>query len=173
MLTIRPADVEDAASIANVHVKTWRATYRGIIPKAHLDSLAAESRAITWAGLMERSGDDLILMVSENEDGEVIGFASGGGGRTAMPGHEAEITSLYVLPGYQGSGHGRRLFMAASNRLSQRNMEGLAVWVLKDNPATGFYKHLGGTLVSSRTIRYAGADLDEVAYGWSEIPAYE
>ena len=172
MLTIRPAEAEDAANIANVHIKTWRATYRGIIPKAHLDHLTIDSRAITWARLMERSGDDLILLVSEDEAGEIVGFVSGSVGRTAVPGHEAEISSLYVLPGFQGVGHGRRLFMAASNRLASRNLEGLAIWVLKDNPATGFYKHLGGTLVSSRTIQYAGADLDEVAYGWAEIPSY-
>ncbi len=173
MLTIRPAGAEDAASIANVHIKTWRATYTGIIPKAYMDGLTLQSRAINWARIMEHGGKELVVLVSENDEGEIVGFVSGSPIRSVVPGHEAEISSLYILPGYQRGGHGRRLFMAASNRLAQQGLQGLAVWVLKDNPATGFYKHLGGEVVSSRSIRYAGAELDEVAYGWADIPSYE
>ena len=173
MLTIRPAEIEDAANIANVHVKTWRATYAGILPKSHMDSLSLQSRSIDWARIMEHGGEELVIMVSEAEDGEIVGFVSGGPIRSVVPGHEAEISSLYILPGFQKAGHGRRLFMAASNRLARQGLQGLAVWVLKDNPATGFYKHLGGELVSSRSIRYAETDLDEVAYGWADIPSYE
>ena len=173
MLTVRLAEIEDAASIANVHIKTWRATYAGILPKEHMDGFTMQNRAINWARIMEHGGGELVVMVSEAEDGEIVGFVSGSPIRSVIPGHEAEISSLYILPGYQRAGHGRRLFMAASNRLAQQGLQGLAVWVLKDNPATGFYKHLGGELVSSRTIRYAGTDLDEVAYGWADIPAYE
>ncbi|MBT5241877.1 MAG: GNAT family N-acetyltransferase [Rhodospirillaceae bacterium] len=172
MLTIRSAEIEDAAHIANVHVKTWRATYAGIIPKAELNQVTSESRAITWARIIERSGEDTPILVSENEDGEIVGFVSGGSIRSVIPGHEAEISSLYILPGFQKGGHGRRLFMAESNRLSESGFEGLAVWVLKTNPATEFYKHLGGSLVSSRTIRYGSVDLDELAYGWADIPSY-
>lgn len=172
MLTIRTADPEDAAGIANVHVKSWRTTYAEIIPHGYMKALNNQSRAITWARMLERLDDDLVILVSESDDGEIVGFVAGGPIRSVVPGHEAEISSLYVLPGFQRAGHGRRLFMAASNRLAEKNLEGLAVWVLKDNPAKEFYKHLGGALVSSRTIQLAGADLDEVAYGWADIPSY-
>lgn len=172
MLTIRPAEFEDAAGIANVHIKTWRATYAGIIPRSYLDTFTVQNRAIRWARIMEHGGDDVVVMVSENDGGDIVGFVSGGMIRSVIPGHEAEISSLYILPGFQQAGHGRRLFMAASNRLAEQGLQGLAIWVLKDNPATGFYRHLGGTLVSSRTIQYAGAELDEVAYGWEDIPSY-
>ncbi len=94
-------------------------------------------------------------------------------GPSVIPGHEAEIFNLYILPGFHKSGHGRRFFMAVSNRLSGAGFEGLAVWVLKNNPATTFYKYLGGSLVSSRTIRYGSVVLDEVAYGWADIPSYD
>ena len=29
---VRPADVDDAAAIAAVHVAAWRSTYRGLLP---------------------------------------------------------------------------------------------------------------------------------------------
>ena len=39
MLTIRPAELDDAPAIAQVHVDTWRSNYAGMIPQAYLDSL--------------------------------------------------------------------------------------------------------------------------------------
>lgn len=172
MLTIRSAEPEDAAKIANVQIKTWRATYAEIIPKDYIASFTGQPRAIMWARIIERLSDDEVVMVSETENRDVVGYISGGPIRSVVPGHAAEISSLYVLPGFQGEGHGRRLFMAASNRLADSGLEGLAVWVLKDNPATGFYKRLGGTVVSSRTVHEAGIDFDELAYGWEETPSY-
>lgn len=172
MLTIRIAEPEDAAKIANVQIKTWRAAYADILPKAYIASFTGQPRAIMWARIIERLSADDVVMVSENEDGEVVGYVSGGPIRSVVPGHTAEISSLYVLPGYQNEGHGRRLFMAASNRLAARGLEGLAVWVLRDNPATAFYLHLGGILVSSRTVHEADLTFDEVAYGWAETPSY-
>ena len=173
MLTIRPAEAEDAAAIANVHVKTWRAAYAGLLPTAHLRALTVESRSITWARLLKNQDDELVILVSENDDANIVGFVSGGPVRSVVPGHDLEISALYVLPGFQRNGHGRRLFMAASNRLSKLDGAGLVVWMLKDNPAAGFYKRLGGTVVSSRTIRFAGSDVDEIAYGWAEVPSYD
>lgn len=172
MLTIRDADPEDAAKIASVQIKTWRAAYAGILPQEYINTYTKQPRTIMWARILERLGDDDVVLVSENEDQDIVGYVSGGPIRSVVPGHAAEISSLYVLPGFQQEGHGRRLFMAASNRLARSGMEGLAVWVLKENPATGFYKRLGGTLVSSRTDREAGIDFDEVAYSWEETPSY-
>lgn len=172
MLTIRTADPEDAAKIASVQIKTWRATYTDIIPKDYIAYFTEQPRAVMWARIIERLGADEVVMVSENEDREVVGYVSGGPIRSVVPGHAAEISSLYILPGFQKEGHGRRLFMAASNRLAASNLEGLAIWVLRENPATAFYKHLGGTVVSSRTVHEADLDFDEIAYGWVETPSY-
>lgn len=172
MLTIRPAEAQDAAGIANVHVKTWRATYTGLLPASYLKTLTLESRSITWARMLKNQDPDLVILVSENDDGDIVGFGSGGSIRSVVPGHAQEISALYVLPGYQRAGHGRRLFMATANRLAQRDGEGLAVWVLEGNPSAEFYKKLGGEVVSSRTIRIAGTDIEEIAFGWPEIPSY-
>ncbi|GAA4247772.1 hypothetical protein [Dactylosporangium darangshiense] len=38
-IEIRPATVEDAGAVAAVHVGSWRAAYRGIVPQEHLDGL--------------------------------------------------------------------------------------------------------------------------------------
>jgi hypothetical protein len=45
----------------------------------------------------------------------------------------------------------------------------MVVWVLKQNPARGFYKALGGTPVAQKPIQIGGFELIEVAYGWTEL----
>ena len=56
MLTIRPAEIDDAPAIARVHVETWRWSYRGIVPEAYLDSTTVQNRAFVWAHLLARRG---------------------------------------------------------------------------------------------------------------------
>lgn len=43
MLT-RKAALEDAPGIANVHVDSWRSTYKGIVPDTYLASLSYENQ---------------------------------------------------------------------------------------------------------------------------------
>ena len=47
-MTIRPAEVQDAAGIARVHVESWRSTYQGIFPESFLASLSVERRENYW-----------------------------------------------------------------------------------------------------------------------------
>ena len=43
-LTIRKADIEDAAAIAHVHVESWKTTYTGNVSDVFLASLNKENR---------------------------------------------------------------------------------------------------------------------------------
>ncbi|WP_310739799.1 hypothetical protein [Oceanobacillus alkalisoli] len=43
-MQIRRADSKDATGIAKVHVDSWRATYKGIIPEDFLNNLSYEHR---------------------------------------------------------------------------------------------------------------------------------
>ena len=172
MLIIRPAEVNDAAAIAKVHVETWRTTYGGIIPQHYLDSLTVENRSVGWVRLLEQTAEGLMTLVSEDHDGRIVGFVSAGPLRHRDSRFEGEISSLYVLKPYQNAAHGRRLFLAAANRLARMGHKGLFVWVLASNPARRFYERLGGVQVSDVTRKFAGKPLHEIGYGWEETPRY-
>ncbi len=45
----------------------------------------------------------------------------------------------------------------------------MLVWVLEQNPARGFYEHLGGVDLRAKPIQIGGKDLVEVAYGWRDL----
>ncbi len=172
MLTIRPADVDDAPAIARVHIETWRSSYGGIIPQEYLDSMTERNRTFVWVRLLEREGPALTTLVSEDDDGRVVGFVSGGPLRHRDPRYQAEITSLYVMRRYQRANHGRRLFLAAANRLALSGLEGLFVWALADSPSREFYARLGGEVVAEAMRSFAGKALKEVGYGWNDTPRY-
>ena len=45
-------------------------------------------------------------------------------------------------------------------------MQHILAWVLRDNPATFFYKSLGGEIVAEDTVEIGGVALQELAYAW-------
>ena len=176
----RPADV---AAIARVHVDTWRTTYRGIVPDAHLDALSYEARERFWTYALgriaaaveagETAGDARAagLFVAEAPGGEVVGFASCGREATGDPEYPGELYAIYVLDAWQGHGLGRRLAQAVADRLAAAGLRAMLVWVLADNPMRRFYEALGGRLVRRKQVEIGGVALDEVAYGWSDTAA--
>jgi len=43
------------------------------------------------------------------------------------------------------------------------------LWVLADNPAAGFYRHMGGRELRRKMLEIGGKALEEIAYGWEEL----
>ena len=79
---VRSATPADANGIARVQVDTWRTTYGGIVPDAHLDALSYRHRESVWQQIISRKRSDESQFVAETDAGEVVAFASGGrGGR--------------------------------------------------------------------------------------------
>ena len=48
----------------------------------------------------------------------------------------------------------------------------MLVWVLKDNPAGGFYERLGGGYLYEKTIEIGKDTLVEAAYGWRSLDKF-
>jgi L-amino acid N-acyltransferase YncA len=169
-MRIREATVADARAIAEVHVTAWRVTYAGIVPAAHLASLSVEERAGRWSKILTGQ-DGTFTYVAVDEDGQIVGFASGGPQREGDPAYVGELYAIYLLPDHKGKGYGRRLASTVARRLAREGMPSMLVWVLAENYARGFYERLGGALVGEQPITIGGAELREVAYGWPDTPS--
>ena len=176
---VREAHPTDAAGIARVHVDTWRATYRGIVPDDHLDSLTYEARERFWARTLERLAAHRAageahpggLFVAEAPGRGVVGFAACGREATGDPQYPGELYAIYVLDAWQGQGLGRRLARAVADRLAAAGLHAMLVWVLADNPMRRFYEALGGRLLREKQVEIGGVALDEIAYGWPDTAA--
>jgi GNAT superfamily N-acetyltransferase len=164
---VRPAEVDDAAAIAEIHVATWRTAYRGMLPDDFLDSLDEAGYEDRWRRtISERSNK---VFVAENSRG-VIGFASGGRERAGEDEYGGELYAIYVLREAQGRGHGRRLVQAVVGGLRELGLTDMIVWVLRENAiARTFYERLGGVYVRAQPITIGSALLQEVSYGWKQL----
>ena len=113
-------------------------------------------------------GADRVYVAEEN--GAVVGFASGGEERAGEAGFSGELYAIYVLEQAQRHGHGHELVQAVVQALREMGMLDMIVWVLRDNPnARKFYERLGGVYVRTQPIAIGSTVLQEVAYGWKSL----
>lgn len=167
-MELRLATRQDAAAIARVNVATWRATYRGIVPDAYLESLSAARLEETFAELLADRSSGRFDVVADDPTEGVVAYAAGGPQRAADGHYTGEIYGLYVLPAFQGRGLGRRLLIEVASRLREERYAAFLVWVVAANrPARRFYEALGGRWLRERSREIGGVPLSEVGYGWS------
>jgi len=167
-MIIREAELTDAGRIARVHVDTWRSAYRGIVPDARLDRLSYERAADIARQMIGNGLSTSFILVAEADD-EIVGFASAGPVRDTEAAETGELYAIYIVHSHQRRGIGHLLVKAVVRRLLAQGMRSLLVWVLRDNPARGFYARLGGQLVGSKTVSIAERDLEEVSYRWDDM----
>jgi len=168
MIPVRSAVATNVDAIARVHIDSWRSTYRGLVPDAVLDGLSFERRRDWWQGILNGpQGAD--VLVAEDHEGRMAGFAYFGAERGNDPLYRGELYAIYLLKEHQQKGIGRMLVKAAAGGLLARDLDTMLVWVLSANPARHFYERLGGVYLREKSERVGEETLQESAYGWSDI----
>lgn len=164
-MNIRQVVASDARPVAIVHVQTWQAAYRGIVPDAYLDALSVEHREQVWRESIRRGTPEIwVAEVAE----QLIGWTAFGPSRDqdARP-ETGELEAIYVLPGHWTSGVGRALWQLTRRRLIERGFSTATLWVLADNArAIRFYTAAGlaPNMASEKQITVGGRSLAEVRY---------
>lgn len=162
-MNIRKAERNDARAIAEVQVESWRTTYHDIVPQSFLDGLSVQDRMKVWEKVM----DAHFVFVAENEQGEIIGFASGGIERTKdYPEYTGELYAIYLLEQTQKKGIGQQLFTHVVSTLQEEGHRSMLIWALSENPACRFYEKMGGREVDKVMTEIGGKPLEETAFGW-------
>jgi len=139
---IRSATVEDAVGIAETHVASWRAAYRGLLPEELLDGLSVERRTTQWQEDIRSA--DLDVHIAADPAGHVGGFIAGGRSRDGdATGTVGELMAIYVRPQLWSLGIGGRLHAAGVAGLATR-FEQATLWVLEGNARSrAFYERQG------------------------------
>jgi ribosomal protein S18 acetylase RimI-like enzyme len=166
---VRPATVDDAQAVARVHVASWRSTYEGLLPGDFLETLSEAGYTERWTRFIGQ-GSSRVYVVEQN--GEVVGFASGGRERAGEIGFSGELYAIYIVDLFQRRGYGRELVRAVVTGLHEMGLEDMIVWVMRDNqPARRFYERLGGVYLRTQPTTIGQAALEEVSYGWRHLDA--
>jgi GNAT superfamily N-acetyltransferase len=142
---IRRAGVADAPSVAEVHIRSWRDAYTGILTSEEIESRSLELRIEGWTVNLN---DEAVVVSLLEERGRPVGFVSCGpcGDGDATPGL-GEIKALYLVKDAWRKGYGRRLLRIAMGCLRDRGFDEATLWVLRDNDAArSFYETEGWRL---------------------------
>lgn len=166
---VREARFEDAATIAEIHVKSWKSTYKDLIDEKDLSNTTVEHRITLWETVLKTPVNGQIAYVIENDLGEVVGFVSGGKERTKNYGFDGEIYAIYLLDDYQGKGYGKEMLQVFSRAMLAAGYHSLLVWVLTHNPSREFYIKYGADPIEAEKVTIGQGTYEETAYGWGKL----
>ncbi len=135
---VRDATAEDALEVARVHVRSWQAAYRGILPADELAALDPAERARRYT-FGEPAAPRTIVAVRE---GAIVGFATTNPA-DGEPG-SGELHALYIDPPHWGTGVGGTLLAAAEANLATAGFAEAVLWVFAGNERVErFYRAAG------------------------------
>ncbi|WP_421843606.1 GNAT family N-acetyltransferase [Mycobacterium sp.] len=137
---MREAVVDDAMAVAQVHVRSWQQSYRGLIDQDYLDALRPEDSASRY-GFGDPHGPRTMVAVDSET---VCGHVTIGQARDADVADTGEVWSLYVDPSRWGAGIGRILIDAGCGHLRQAGYRHASLWVLSENMRARRFYELAG-----------------------------
>ena len=146
--------MEDAPAIAGVHVRSWQAAYRGLLPDGLLARLSVSEREAMWREAAGGRAGPGALFVAERE-GRVLGFCalSEPTRDEDEPEGVAELGAIYIDPQAWRSGAGTELMKVALAHLRSAGWREVTLWVLQTNqPALDFYARFGFVSDGARRI---------------------
>nr|WP_272209889.1 GNAT family N-acetyltransferase [Marinicella sp. W31]MDC2875727.1 GNAT family N-acetyltransferase [Marinicella sp. W31] len=160
---VRPAVVEDAEKIANVHWRAWQHVYAGVMPHRALHEMITRRNTTWWRKAIASEETLLVLEVQ----GLPVGYANVGLNRVKALPQEGEIYEIYLLPEYQGLGFGRELFSEARGLLNSLGCKGTICWSIEAlEQAELFFVAMGGKRFAFLEETFGDRALAKVSYVW-------
>jgi ribosomal protein S18 acetylase RimI-like enzyme len=143
--SVRVALESDAAHIATVHIRSWQAAYRGLLPQDYLDALDVCERTARWQSRIRSTDWSKSGTVVAVPGPAVLGFAGFGPSRdNSRDPLVGEIRQINLLPEVWGKGIGQRLMSTAVARMASAGYAQATLWVLASNErARRFYEKTG------------------------------
>jgi L-amino acid N-acyltransferase YncA len=171
-IKIRLARPGDVSEVANVHVNSWRETYRGLLPEEYLAKMNFRKKIDAWQKVICDTRR-FVVFVAEDRVG-VIGFATFEAARDQEWREYGEVTSIYLLSRFKGRGIGKALLQAGMRELVRRGFQQAYCWVLQGNPSTEFYGRSGATYSGqSKDDEIGGHKIKELAYVWNNLDTFK
>ena len=164
---LRPAVSDDIASIAALHVASWRSAYRGIFSNLYLDGPVEAERQALWEARMRDPRPGQVVVLADDLDGGLLGFACGF--IDEDPTWGSYINNLHVSPDRKGGGIGRALLRDLGRRFAVlAPHRPVHLFCLEANHAArGFYASMGGEVVERMmSIEADGSACADLRIAW-------
>lgn len=163
-MLLRLAEPADAMAVARVHVRSWQAAYRGLLPDAYLGALRPEDRAARYDFATSDPAKPRTLVAEE--DSVIRGFATTMPSRDADTPGEGELCALYIDPNDWGRGYGLALIQEARRHLSASGFPSVILWLLEGNTRADRFYRADNWLpdATRRSEQMWGIEVNELRY---------
>lgn len=144
-VSVRVAWADDAPAIAELQLRTWRATYADLVPAEALPT-DVDAAAASWRAALGRPSDARNRVLVALERNRVVGFAitSPASDPDCDPIADGELAELTVDPDERGKGHGSRLLQAAVETMQADRFTRAVLWAIaSDDPLRAFLTGAG------------------------------
>lgn len=158
MIEVRKAKIEDALSIVNININSWKDTYEGIFPDSFLNSLGENIDES-----VEKCKNKINEYVVAIMDDKVVGFARIGPNKKEYSDEYAEVYALYIDNEYRHKGIGTELIKYCFCYLKEKYIFCL-ISTLQQNSSNEFYKKIGGQLIDTCRFKLLDKDYIENLY---------
>ncbi len=174
---IRPAVLDDALEIAEIHYLGWKSAYAGVVDEKQIAAKQPEKRLDYWKQKISDPAN-LVLVGSERVEGPLLGFIYGGPvldhqivreipGQPKLKDFDCEINIVHIRHAVQGKGLGRALIAEIAHHWQVGGRRALMLWAFRDNDYRRVYDKLGGTIFAEGVDEGA----PDVGYGWHDLGA--
>ncbi len=169
LIIIRPMRFEDIPQLAIVHVKTWQATYRGIMSDQFLNQLDLRNFEKRWRERFKEDGPSVVTFVALIGD-EIVGFAVGDKPRIEISDCDCELYAINILPKAQKQGLGKKLMKAVVLNFANQGFQSMFLQVAEKNTnARQFYSHLGAQEMGELGEEESSHGIREIVCVWDDL----
>ncbi len=170
LFKVREPTKNDARDLAEVHVRSWQAAYKGQLPDEILDNLSVDQREQQWH-LTLNSPSNKVLVAEADQ--RIVAFISFGPVRDEGLDKNSvgEVYAIYALEEFWDRGIGRKLMEAALATLREMNCATVKIWLLDTNQrAISFYQKFGFSADGAQKSEpLAGVERREIRYSLSVV----
>jgi len=143
-IVIRLATSNDALDMAEVHMRSWEAAYKNIIPTEFILEKNA-GRPALWETILAKENNTQYII---EKNGKTVGMLGAGISRDDDVDDDTyELMGIYLLPEYFRQGIGTQAVEFAFTKARSLDMKVMIVWLLEENVnAKRFYEKHGFTV---------------------------
>jgi GNAT superfamily N-acetyltransferase len=144
--SVRRANADDAAAIADIQSNAWRQSYATVLPPEAADAFDVGAAVAGWSAAITSPPSRRHRVFVAVDDAGVVGFAAAGPPTDddLDPDLDAELLALHVAPAHLRAGHGSRLMAAVVDHARDDGVARLATWVFAaDDPMRLFLRENG------------------------------
>lgn len=140
MIELRVVTAEMLLELSELHVRSWQAAYRGIVPDAYLDAMSVEQRLQRWQQRFPSHDEEQYAVLA---GGRIVGLCM------LCPSREAgdragEVQAFYLHPDEWGRGYAHPAMRLALARLWELGHQEAMLWTFELNQrARRFYERAG------------------------------